>query len=234
MKAMAKPDLEKLTDHEYDGIREFDNPCPTWWHLVFFGTFVFSVIYFVYVHVGTSNWTVSETYNTALAENLKLRFAEIGELTSDEPTLVRYMGESDWLAIGKSVYQGQCKSCHGAEGEGLVGPNLTDDSYKNVKTLVDVARVVEEGAAAGSMPAWKNRLHPNETVLVSAYVASLRGLNIPGPGDAIEQRDGNYKEIPPWPAVADLQTEEGEVEQDQPPPSEEGSEEDTPSAAEDV
>ena len=31
---------QNLTDHEYDGIREYDNPCPTWWHMIFLGTAV--------------------------------------------------------------------------------------------------------------------------------------------------------------------------------------------------
>ena len=206
---MAEQDHEhgKLTDHEYDGIREYDNPCPTWWHLVFLGTFIFSVFYFLFFQ-GSFGWTVAEAYDSAVAENLKLRFEEIGELNVDEKTLVEYMAKDDWLAIGASVYQAQCKSCHGANAAGLVGPNLTDDNYKHVKELIDIARVVENGASAGAMPAWKNRLHPNEVVLVSAYVANLRGKNLAGLGDAVEKRDGKYKPIPPWPTAGDLEVEE--------------------------
>lgn len=194
---MANDTHEQLLDHEYDGIREFDNPCPSWWHMVFFGTFVFSIVYFVFFHiaplVGTNGWTLAEAYDEAVADDLTLRFAEIGELTADEPTLLEYMQKPDWLAVGISVYKTHCKSCHGDDGSGTVGPNLTDDHYKNVETLVDVARVVENGAANGSMPAWRNRLHPNEVVLVSAYVASLRGQNLPS------QRGAEGKVKPPWP-----------------------------------
>jgi len=43
------------------------------------------------------------------------------------------------------------------------------------------------------MPAWKNRLHPNEVVMVSAYVANLRGQNLTGP------RPPEGPVIPPWP-----------------------------------
>ena len=105
------------------------------------------------------------------------------------------MNEADWLAIGASVFKTHCKSCHGADGSGLVGPNLTDDHYKNVKQLIDLARVVENGAANGSMPAWKNRLHTNEVVMVSAYVANMRGQNLSGPRGA----EGSV--IPAWPAA---------------------------------
>jgi cytochrome c oxidase cbb3-type subunit III len=43
--------------------------------------------------------------------------------------------------------------------------------------------VIADGAGNGAMPAWRNRLHPNELLLVSAYVASLRGQNLPRPSD---------------------------------------------------
>ncbi|MBM4092898.1 MAG: c-type cytochrome [Planctomycetes bacterium] len=195
---MTDLERENLRDHEYDGIREYDNPCPTWWHLIFLGTFLFSVLYFLFFQIGTGR-TVAEAYDQAVADDLKLRFAEIGDLAVDEPTLVKFLAEPAWLAFGATTYQTHCKSCHGKDGEGLVGPNLTDESYKSVKQLLDVARVVEKGAAAGSMPAWKNRLHQNEIVLVSAYAASLRGKNVAGKGAEGEP-------IPPWPTAAELAT----------------------------
>jgi cytochrome c oxidase cbb3-type subunit 3 len=190
---MADRSYDQLLDHEYDGIREYDNPCPAWWHLIFAGSAVFSVIYFGFFHLGNFGWSIHEAHQTAVADDLKLRFAEIGELPMDEPTVLEYMGKPDWLAIGSAVYQAQCKSCHGADGSGAVGPNLTDDHYKNVKQLGDVVRVVQEGAANGSMPAWRTRLHPNEIVLVSAYVANMRGQNLPGP------RGAEGDQIAPWP-----------------------------------
>jgi len=85
-------------------------------------------------------------------------------------------------------------SCHGANAAGQIGPNLTDDYYKNVQQLTDIPKIISGGAAAGAMPAWKTRLHPNEIVLVAAYVASLRGKNLPGP------RGQEGERIAPWPA----------------------------------
>ena len=32
--------------HEYDGIRELNNPLPKWWTYLFVGTFLFAAIYF--------------------------------------------------------------------------------------------------------------------------------------------------------------------------------------------
>jgi hypothetical protein len=80
-------------DHEFDGIQEYDNPIPLWLNLILFGTVIFSVFYYLYFQIGpllgTSGWTVVEAYESAKAENLRLRFAEIGELQGDEATLIR-------------------------------------------------------------------------------------------------------------------------------------------------
>lgn len=35
------------TGHEWDGIREYDNPLPRWWLWSFYATIVWSMIYWV-------------------------------------------------------------------------------------------------------------------------------------------------------------------------------------------
>lgn len=188
-----------IGEFEYDGIREYENPCPGWWSWIFFGTFVFSVGYFVFFQFSPVAWTIWGAYDSALAANLRLQFAEIGELKPDEATLLKYLHDEKWLKVGANVFAAQCAQCHAADGTGLTGPNMTDNQYKNVKQLTDIAKVVANGAANGAMPAWKLRLHPNELVLVSAYMASLRGKNLPG-------RPPEGETIPPWPSAASTST----------------------------
>lgn len=189
-----------LREHSYDGIQEYDNPLPGWWTWLFIATIAFSVHYALYYHVGAPGRSIHEEFEEAVAENLRRQFSEIGELSLDEETIGRYMHGGKWLLVGQSVFQANCVSCHGAQGQGLVGPNLTDDYYKNATTLEDVGKVIRDGAAGQAMPAWKNRLHPNELVLVASYVASLRGQNLPGP------RGAEGKLIPPWPRFEPPQT----------------------------
>ena len=45
-----QPD-DKLLDHSYDGIQEFDNALPRWWLYGFYFTILFGIAYFVNFHV---------------------------------------------------------------------------------------------------------------------------------------------------------------------------------------
>lgn len=191
---MSETTRDQLLDHEYDGIREYDNPTPGWWHVIFLGSIVFSLFYWAFWEWSPLAPTIQQALAARETAELQKQFAEIGQLAPDEPTILRMMGEPKWMTVAQSIFKANCVSCHGAQGQGEIGPNMTDDSYKNVKTLADIPRVIEEGANNGAMPAWKNRLQTNEIVLVAAYVASLRGENLPG-------RAPEGEKIPPWPAA---------------------------------
>lgn len=188
-----------LRAHSYDGIQEYDNPLPGWWTNLFIGSILFSAVYMFYYHAGVPGRRVYDDYDAAVAENIRLQFAEIGELTPDAATITKYMNNKEWIKVGESVYKGNCVSCHGGDGQGLVGPNLCDDFYKNVTKIEDLAKVVAEGAAGNAMPAWRTRLHPNEIVLVASYVATMRGTNPGNPKPPYGQK------IPPWTTTAEAE-----------------------------
>lgn len=187
----------ELLEHNYDGIQEYDNPTPGWWHLIFWATIVWSVIYVVVVHLTPmvpDRYTRLETTRDAAIQK---QFAQLMTISDPIEKVRTVMGDENWLAQGASVFAGTCTLCHGQNGEGLIGPNLTDDYYKNLTDLDGMLDVLTNGAANGAMPANKNLLTDNEIALVAGYVASLRGTNVTGPRD----KDGpEGVEIPPFPA----------------------------------
>ena len=184
------------TEHAYDGIEEYDNPLPGWWKWTFVATIIVCPFYWMFYHGGADGRSIQDDYNVALAENTRLQFAEIGDLEPTEETILKFAQKSNWVRVGEIVFKTNCSSCHGREGEGKIGPNLTDEYFKHISKVDDIARVIANGAAANAMPAWSNRLHTNEIVMVSAYVANLRGTNVEG-GKAAEG-----KLIAAWPAPA--------------------------------
>ncbi len=184
---------DPLTGHSYDGIQEYDNPLPGWWKWLFVASILIVPPYIMYYHGGAEGRSLEDLYDAAYAEHIQLQFAEIGELPLNRESVVKYLYEESWLRVGKATFKTHCASCHGQDGGGIVGPNLCDDDYKNVKDIADILRVIQNGANGGAMPAWKTRLSPNELVLVSSYVASLRGTT-PASPKAAEGRP-----IDPWP-----------------------------------
>lgn len=185
--------IDQLLDHNYDGIQEYDNPTPGWWWYLFNGTFAFGILYFVFFTFSPIAWTNETYFQSDQARNAQLQYAEIGDLKADEATILKYMHDEKWLAVGKVIFSSKCTVCHGSNAEGQVGPNLTDDRYKNIKKIEDIASVIANGANNGAMPAWKTQLLQNDIVLTAAYVATLRGKNLPGPRAA----EGDV--APPWP-----------------------------------
>jgi cytochrome c oxidase cbb3-type subunit 3 len=185
---------DHLSDHEYDGIREYDNPTPGWWHLIFFLTIVFGVLYFAFWTFSPLAPTVEEQWASERRADLKREFAQMGELKPDEATILRLASAPELLGSARANFAGTCVACHTKDGGGLVGPNLCDDSYKSVKVVTDIYDVITNGAANGAMPAWKN-FSQNERVVLAAYVASMRGTKPAAPKAA----EGEV--IPPWPAA---------------------------------
>src|ERR1035437_9178444 len=141
---------EKLLDHAYDGIQEYDNPTPGWWVWIFVLSIVFSVFYAVYYHVSTESVSVQQDFDNAMSADLLKQFGKMGTLKQDQASILGYMANDSYVKFGQGVFKSNCVSCHGSEGAGLVGPNMTDDFYKNIKVLGDIPQVINNGAANGA------------------------------------------------------------------------------------
>src|SRR5829696_7001933 len=127
-----------LTDHAYDGITEYDNPMPGWWVWLFWGTIVFSGFYFFLATAINGAFNPVAEYDKAMAMELK----KGGALKPDAMTLVRLSTDDESVTTGEAIFQTNCVSCHGRDAAGLTGPNLTDDTFINVRSIEDIARVV--------------------------------------------------------------------------------------------
>ncbi|WP_158974668.1 c-type cytochrome [Cellulophaga sp. L1A9] len=72
---------------------------------------------------------------------------------------------------GKAIYENNCQMCHGAIGQGAIGPSLIDEEWINGKE--NIIQTIENGSGHGSMPAWKIKLSSNDTKWVVRYILSL-------------------------------------------------------------
>lgn len=168
---------DPLMDHEYDGIKELDNPLPSWWLFTFYIAIAFSAFYVIHYHLMDGTLIYKE-YAKDLME-LEMKQAE----NSKQPlptleVLTPYLNDADKKDLGKSVYLQHCLSCHGAQGGGGIGPNLADDYWIHGDGgVVSIAEIVLVGVGDKGMPAWKTVLKQEESLAVSGFVKSLRGTN---------------------------------------------------------
>jgi cytochrome c oxidase cbb3-type subunit 3 len=175
----ARPEAE-LLDHEYDGIREYDNPMPGWWVWTFWGSFFFAIGYLFHYHIG-NGVSVHDSYEEEMA-GVRAEQAKraLGESVSEEG-LQKLAGDARLMGDAKALFGQRCMPCHGEHAQGVIGPNLTDAYWLHGKgTLMDIFHTVSEGVTDKGMPAWKMQLSPVQVRELAAFIGTLRGTNVPG------------------------------------------------------
>ncbi len=171
-----------ILNHEYDGIRELDNQLPRWWLYLFYITILFAAAYYFYYEFGGGT-SIRESYekDVAVLQKASAIASSGGAAFPVLETFTPYLGNPQKIASGKAAYTARCAPCHGDQGQGVIGPNLTDDFWLNGDgTPAAIAKIIHDGVAAKGMPAWGSMMNEEELYSVSAYVQSLRGSNPPG------------------------------------------------------
>lgn len=190
---ILEDEKELVLDHDYDGIQELDHPLPHWWVGTFVGGFIFAALYLIFYEVlGAPG--IQETYEKNMAivlEKRELRSQDVGLFEIE--VYREYLGPQG-IAEGKEVYEWNCLACHGENGAGDIGPNLTDNYWKNVDgTAEGVYEVIVNGREDLGMPGWADLLSKDEMYAATAYVRSLRGQEVENP----KAPEGEYFDPPP-------------------------------------
>uniref|UniRef100_B0SVU9 Cbb3-type cytochrome c oxidase subunit n=1 Tax=Caulobacter sp. (strain K31) TaxID=366602 RepID=B0SVU9_CAUSK len=186
----------ETTGHEWDGIKELDNPLPRWWLWIWAACIVFAAGYWVLMPAwpGLHGYTkgmlhasdrvqVAKSLDALSAQRgaaaVGLRSASLEQIEKD-PKLLAYAQQ-----VGQSVFGDNCATCHGIGGTGAKGyPNLRDDVWLWGGKLEDVQytithgiRTGKDGARASQMPAFgRDELLPAATIDdLTEYVVKLSG-----------------------------------------------------------
>ena len=185
-----------LIEHDYDGIQELDNPTPAWFMYLFYVTIAFGIGYLLIYHVFGVGQLQDAEYRTEMAIAAKEKAAFLAKSANkvDENT-VKLTTDASVLAAGKSIFQERCAACHGNNGQGMVGPNLTDDYWLHGNKISDVFKTIEYGVQSKGMPTWESQLTPKQISDVANYVKSLHGSNPANPkepqGTKMADNDGS-------------------------------------------
>jgi cytochrome c oxidase cbb3-type subunit 3 len=186
----------ETTGHEWDGIKELDNPLPRWWLWVFYASIAVSIVYWVLMPAwpGLKGYTpglmkqsdrvdVVEQLNALQAQRSQgealLMSASLDQIERN-PEL-----QAHALAVGQSVFGDNCATCHGAGGGGAKGyPNLRDDVWLWGGSLAEIEQTIRIGVRSAHpetrfslMPAFgRDGMLTNAQIAdVSEYVVALSG-----------------------------------------------------------
>jgi|WetSurMetagenome_2_1015567.scaffolds.fasta_scaffold22870_3 cytochrome c oxidase cbb3-type subunit III len=193
LKAKENLDALLLKDHNYDGIFELDNKAPAWFRFLFYITILFAVIYMVNFHILKKDNLMLDEYaqEMTIAQQEKEVIMKSGGSINE--TNVTALNAPEDLKAGKDLFTVNCISCHGNNGEGTVGPNLTDDYWIHGGGIKNVFATISNGVPAKGMIMWKAQLNPKQIQQVSSYVLSLYGTK---PSNGKPPEGQVYKEEP--------------------------------------
>ena len=196
-KAWSLVPIDKEADidlgHDYDGIRELDNRLPPWWVWTFYLT-IFIAIGYLYVYHGSDiGLSQQEEYaeEMKLGEEQKAAFAANQKDAIDEKNL-EFVTDAKTLDKAKGIFIANCAACHGAEGQGGVGPNMTDNYWIKGGSLSDVYQTIKNGVPEKGMIAWKTQMQPATILNLASYIKTLQGTNPPNPK---EKQGELYEEV---------------------------------------
>ncbi len=99
----------QLADEQWDGIGEYLNEVPTGWAIMFLGTMIWGMWYFVAGYPVNSYSSIGEYNKDVAVENAKYE-AQYGSITGDR-----------LVEMGESVFLAECKVCHGLTADGIDG-----------------------------------------------------------------------------------------------------------------
>ena len=168
----------KLLDHNYDGIQEVDNHLPRWWVALFNYCILFAILYFAYYELGPGV-SLNTSFDNELRLNLETQSREPKNEGLDEKELAAAFKDPSRKEKGLIIFKAKCVACHGEQGQGNIGPNLTDDYWIHGGTLSDIAKTVSVGVLDKGMPPWQSVLTKDELTAVIIFVKTLKGTNPP-------------------------------------------------------
>ncbi len=192
----------ETTGHEWDGIKELNNPLPRWWLWTFYATIVFAVGYMVYYPaipliegstVGISGQTNRLALRQEIAAANEAQASRLQQIASNDLEAIRSNADLSRFAVagGQSAYKVYCSQCHGSGAQGGIGyPNLNDDDWIWGGDLESIYLTIKHGvrndedddARDSLMPSFgaDELLEREEIDQGTQYVLSVSGQNHDG------------------------------------------------------
>lgn len=167
------------TGHEYDGIREYNNPLPGWWLTLFWITIFFGLVYLaLYPGLGKFQGILGWTSVGELVKEEKNYNEQYGVIYANYASVpVKELAtDAQAMKIASRLFANNCSTCHGTDAHGGRGfPNLTDNDWLYGGSPESIQETIMNGRN-GIMPPWQDVLGDAGVKQVTNHVRLLSGL----------------------------------------------------------
>ncbi|MVT07074.1 cbb3-type cytochrome c oxidase N-terminal domain-containing protein [Chitinophaga tropicalis] len=178
----ATSEAEADMGHDYDGIRELNNPTPPWWRWGFYCSMIFAAVYLWRYQVAHSAPTQLEELSMAEAEAAAAKEEYLKNAANNvDENSVTLLTAADDISSGQKLFAANCAACHGPQGQGVVGPNLTDSYWLHGGDIKKVFSTIKYGVPDKGMKSWKDDFSPKQLAQLASYIKSIHGSNPPNP-----------------------------------------------------
>ena len=154
-----------------DGIVEDrEKAPPVYFTILFYGLIIWGVAFMSFYLL--SGWSSDAEFQEKMAAHKGEPPVQQQAATTPETTPAPPVAETPAaVAGGQELYAKHCAGCHGAEGKGAFGPDLSGE-YKYGKTEMAVEESISYGRP-GNMPAFDKKLSSEEIKTLADYILSL-------------------------------------------------------------
>jgi len=167
--SMFEEHQHKHPTHDFDGIVENRvNRPPFYFTVLFYGLILWGTVFSAYYLL--SGWSSADEFQQKMDTHQQIQ----AQRQPPQATAAGVVGDnpqSDTTA-GKELYADHCAACHGADGKGGIGPDLTGSDFKYGRTKEAVAESIRNGRPAG-MPAFGNQISAADIDSLSVFVLTL-------------------------------------------------------------
>lgn len=164
--------------HDFDGLKEYNNPLPAWWVWLFVVTLVFSVVYLI-AYPGMGNlpgllgWSSAGQLEAEDAR-AQAKYGPIFAAYFAKP-VPELLGDQRAVGMGARLFAQSCATCHGSDAQGGKGyPNLTDGDWLYGGSPDTIKLTITNGRM-GNMPPMGAILGEQGVREMAQHVLSLSG-----------------------------------------------------------
>jgi cytochrome c oxidase cbb3-type subunit 3 len=146
-------------DDHADGIVEAGQKAPRYFYLLYFGLIIWGVIFMAYYLF--SGWSSSQEFEEKMA-------AHIGVQAEPPVPAAAITGTLD----ASVLFASNCAGCHGADGKGGYGTDLSRSDYTYGKDATSIRTSITKGRG-GKMPSFGEQLSSAEVDALVNFALKL-------------------------------------------------------------